>query len=448
MDAKLLLNKIKKHKKKQPSSSEDSFCDDDPAFKRTFDRISNNWHTNDDQGLTQSKKVNIRFKKGQQLDSKKIAKGQQLDSKKIAKGQQLDSKKNLKKTIRQQIRQQDDSNRIAIRQQLDSKTLKTEDILSLIGKEAKLMKIIFTNCKRRGSLETSFLTTESLRTSLNVSAKRLGNLVTRLAKKSALIVTFSKRGNGGVRRFKISSENYQKALLNESLFNEETQIDSNRIAIRQQLDGHCTADWIADKIADLPSSSSSYLNTTTSEEKPDKNGLFNEIKISEKIKKIGFRKTQVEQISKIGKLSVEELQTSLEHFSFDLGGGHIRVKTNPLNMLMGILRQGAYTSSEYLKEEENELQNHLIMLREKETIRQREKKEYESRLFEEWKLTKSLQEIEEIKNKTKPHFKSAKEATFKLGESMSENNNEVLDYFLTNERDAFEKEMFSHKEIQ
>ena len=117
-------------------------------------------------------------------------------------------------------------------------------------------------------------------------------------------------------------------------------------------------------------------------------------------------------------------------------------------MLMGILRQGVYTSSEYLREEDNELQNQLIMLREKEAVRQREKKEYDSRLFAEWKLTKSLQEIEEIKNKTKSRFKSAKDATFKLGESMSKNNDEVLDYFLKNERDSFEKEMFSNEELQ
>ena len=145
--------------------------------------------------------------------------------------------------------------------------------------------------------------------------------------------------------------------------------------------------------SNLSSSSSNLNTTTTSVNKTDKNGYLDAVKIPEEIKKIGFRETQVEQISKIGKLSVEELETSLEHFSFDLGEGHIRAKTNPLNMLMGILRHGVYTSSEYLKEEETALENELRGLRERKKRRDDLLKEKQELLFEEWLEPKSKDEI-------------------------------------------------------
>ena len=64
------------------------------------------------------------------------------------------------------------------------------------------------------------------------------------------------------------------------------------------------------------SSSSSYLNTTTTKSTCVKNEadfdkstqLSEKVIIPDVIKKIGFGKTQLDQIKKIGKLSVEELQ--------------------------------------------------------------------------------------------------------------------------------------------
>ena len=173
---------------------------------------------------------------GQQLDSNttsnKTAIGQQLDSNttsnKTAIGQQLDSNKNYTKV-------QLDSNctadwtadRIAIRQQLDSNWTAIRDVSILTGKEAELVKIVFQNCQNLGSLETPNLSTEKLKEFLGISTKRLGNLVGRLVKKQVFEVIFSKRGNGGFRRFKLLPEHYQKLTLDQK--------DSNKTAIRQQL---------------------------------------------------------------------------------------------------------------------------------------------------------------------------------------------------------------------
>ena len=295
-------------------------------------------------------------------------------------------------------------------------------ILSLRGISILVLKFIFNLCRAKGSLTSDLIRGPELAKVSNASILSVRRAIIRLINRGLLIRANYKDGLGGWTQYELPQEVYDTLVglkINSKPTTQPTQI--------------------------VPSSSSDLNTTTTGGNKTEKNGYINVV-IPEAIKKIGFGELQLNQLYEIENLSVENVQQSLNHFAFDFSEQKIIIRTNPLNFLMGSLRKGGYTSSSYINEEEALFNKQLTMLREKEAVRQREKKEYDSRLFEEWKLTKSLQEIEEIKNKSR--LKSAKDATFKLGESMSENNDEVLDYFLKNERDSFEKEMFSNEELQ
>ena len=345
--------------------------------------------------LTSKKELDKHQAIRQQLDSNttsnKTAIGQQLDSNttsnKTAIGQQLDSNKNYTKV-------QLDSNctadwtadRIAIRQQLDSNWTAIRDVSILTGKEAELVKIVFQNCQNLGSLETPNLSTEKLKEFLGISTKRLGNLVGRLVKKQVFEVIFSKRGNGGFRRFKLLPEHYQKLTLDQK--------DSNKTAIRQQLDSNCTADWIADWTAKPPSSSSSDLlikklikkNTTTTT--PLDEGLG--IDIPDNLKEIGFGASQISHVFNNARnpLTPQELQDSLDAFSYDLKQELIKPKTSPLNFLMGVLlKRGAYTSEAILIESKKEIESYMKTIKELEISMEDLKSVNKQKQFEKWLKT-------------------------------------------------------------
>ena len=261
--------------------------------------------------------------------------------------------------------------RTKVEQKVEQKIEKNQQFSSLVGHQKKITKIMFLEAYKNGSLNTPPMSIDSMHQQSKIGKTSLKRTIQELEKKEILTRLSFKNGRGGWSRYQVSDKIYTQII---------------------QLE---TATKVEQKVEQIgPPSSSSYLNiTTTSVNKTDKNGYLDAVKIPEEIKKIGFRETQVEQISKIGKLSVEELETSLEHFSFDLGEGHIRAKTNPLNMLMGILRHGVYTSSEYLKEEETALENELRGLRERKKRRDDLLKEKQELLFEEWLEPKSKDEI-------------------------------------------------------
>ena len=258
---------------------------------------------------------------------------------------------------------------------------------SLMGQQKKITEIIFLEAFKVGSRTTPPMSIDFMHRQSNIAKLSLKKGVQRLKNKGVITRAKVKNGRGGWSQYEISEKLYTEMIQLQTGDKVETKQRQSRDKVETQL---------GTQLETTPPSSSSNLNITTTTSgcvKTDKNGYLDAIKIPEEIKKIGFRETQVEQISKIGKLSVEELEGSLEHFAFDLGEGHIRAKTNPLNMLMGILRHGVYTSSEYLKEEETALENELRGLRERKKRRDDLLKEKQELLFEEWLEPKSKDEI-------------------------------------------------------
>ena len=348
-----------------------------------------------DKSLSQNKKA---LSKQEQSDSKVVAKYKQSSSKVVAKSsskvvakyKQSSSRKNESgsKVVAKNIKSgsASGSKSGSKKNKSGSKVVAKSTFFQLAGLQKNLIKIFYFSCKTNGQKTTKPLSMQYLKETLKTSIGTLKNAVRRLIIKGFITKHSFKDGRGGWTQYKLENFVYTELLENES--------GSKVVAFKGESSSKVVAQVVAQVVADRPSSSSSNLNTTTtSVNKTDKNGYLDVVKIPEEIKKIGFRETQIEQISKIGKLSVEELETSLEHFSFDLGEGHIRAKTNPLNMLMGILRHGVYTSSEYLKEEETALENELRGLRERKKRRDDLLKEKQELLFEEWLEPKSKDEI-------------------------------------------------------
>ena len=333
-----------------------------------------------------------------QLDSRSTAIRQQIDSNytadwtadKTANRQQLDSKKTAEKFPLDSNYTADwTADKTADRQQLDSKKTAIMEVSNLTGKEAQLVKIIFQNCQNSGSLETPNLTTENLRQSLEVTTKRLGNLVERLIKKKIFEVIFSKRGNSGFRRFRLHPEHYQKLVLNQK--------DSRSTAIRQQKDSNYTADWTADKTAQELSSSSSDLNInnkTTTTKLPKE---WETIKTPQNIKDIGLVASHIRQIHKNGVLEAQEVQDSLNAFSHDLENGKVKARNGSLNLLMGVLlKKGMYISEDYLTESKKEIDAYLTKVEELEAAKEKLKEINKQKKFEKWLETLSDERKNEI----------------------------------------------------
>ena len=87
-----------------------------------------------------------------------------------------------------------------------------------------------------------------------------------------------------------------------------------------------------------PSSSSIYnINNITTGELSE---AWKQIKIPQGVKDLGFGITHLEQIQKLGHVSAEEVQRSLNHFAYDLKENVLSpLKTTPLGFLVGILNE-------------------------------------------------------------------------------------------------------------
>ena len=388
-------SKKRNHLKKEVSSFLDEFEPDHEGF--TVAELSEKQNK-------PNEKAGNNFKTSKKLASNKPAISQQLASKesfnKPAIGQPLASNKPAKKSRHSANKPADKpADKPAIGQQLASKTAQNQGVHDLIGKEAKLTDIIFFDCQNRGALETSNLTTEFLKTELEISSRRLRNLIERLTKKCVVEVSFSKRGNGGLRRFKLSSENYHKIAMSAK------QQKTNKPAISQQLASMEGVHKPADKPA-RPSSSSSLISskqkTTTSD---DRNSPLSSITIPEDLTIIGINQNHLSQIETKFPQAIPNLQRSLEALAYDIeqAGGVEAFRrenriNNPIGWFFGSIKAGGYESKNegFLTSEEQGERETLRRLKKKQEKREEEKRELEKRMFREWLDPKTDEELREI----------------------------------------------------
>ncbi len=231
---------------------------------------------------------------------------------------------------------------LAKREQTVSRPLAENDVLGLIGKEKRLLFFIFQKCESSGALETPIVTTEELLTNLDVSSVRLRNLIFRLQEQKQLIkVTQVHLGRSGWRRFSLEKDVFKMIRIHLS--------SEKPLAEREQSVSNASPKALAYPLATPPCSSSNLninkTTTTPSELEPD---IW--LSVPQNLEgRISLK--QLRDFVRQGLITPEDLQSSLDGFSYDLAKNAIKSKLgNPVAILIGAVKSGGYISQSYLSE--------------------------------------------------------------------------------------------------
>ncbi len=266
------------------------------------------------------------------LDSRLIANSSALDNALISRESGVRSPLEIKSKKIEPVRQPL-ATALDVR---ESGVRKTEnsalDIGFLVGKEKFLVFLVCDQCKKIGSLETNYLSTDDLKLKLSIDSNGLRNLIHRLKGKGFFEVEAKQLGRNGLRKFKILQTVYQQFLISP-LDSRESGVSS---AVVQAL---------GTALEEPPCSSSNLnINNTTTTE-PD---LW--LSVPKNLEgRVSIR--QLRDFVKQDLISAEDLQSSLDGFAYDLEKGSIRAKNgNPVAILIGAVKSGGYISQSYLSE--------------------------------------------------------------------------------------------------
>jgi hypothetical protein len=285
---------------------------------------------------------------------------------------------------------------LAMREHSVSNALAENAFEALIGKEKKLLCFIFNRCQLLGALETDLITTEEIRQLLEISSERLRNVIYRLSQKGLLEVSITKNGRSGWRKFRLKRELFQRLYLSHSV--------SNALAVREHSVSNASPKPYAEALAAISSSSSSLylenLKTTTSEPELLKaEGIsltpeWLQVDFSS-LADIGFTQTHLVQIVRQGKLTPQEVQDSIEFFTFDLKRNGLKLNGPALNFFMGILRKGIpYAPPENYESPADEARRKTIEFKaRKEQERAEQLKQLVDLEFSEWRQNLSAEQI-------------------------------------------------------
>jgi hypothetical protein len=292
--------------------------------------------------------------------------------------------------------QQQASKQPAYRQHTASKSPAKYEVSSLSGREAQLVKLIFQHCRVMSSRTTEPISSEETARLLQISTKRLNNVVERLVAKQVLTVVAQKPGRGAWRRFCLSDEAYHQSSIHEIASKSPAlhhQIASTPPANREQIASKQPA--IAPAM--LSSSSGSDLDPkATTAREPEGTLPTDWLAVDvTPLSPIGFTQTHVRQLHRAGLLTAEELQDSIFAFAFDLevNGKAKKLNGSPLNFFMGCLRKGPYAPPENFEAPEVRQRRLYLEAKEKAAKTRRELEEkLEALEFEEWLSKLSLVE--------------------------------------------------------
>lgn len=199
-----------------------------------------------------------------------------------------------------------------------------ESFSSISGLQKKLIHAIFINCQIEGGRVTQPLSTDHLASLSGVSKNSVKTTLKRLKDKGAITVFESKGGRGGWSRFQISNEYYSEILChnqtNRSItsFNKKQDIDHNQVTERY-----------TQRYTDDTSSSSNYLNKSTTTYGSDLPKDWQDIDITalaeifSNNRQWGKQFFGINQIKTIYKnagdlLTSHQVQESISHFAFGL----------------------------------------------------------------------------------------------------------------------------------
>ena len=222
----------------------------------------------------------------------------------------------------------------------------------IVGLQKRAMILIFEHCKQIGSKETKPLGINFFTEKLGTSQLNAHNVLNELIKKKVIYKAEFKRGRGGFSRF-----GFEDSIWNIINLNIDNSFKNYRnLNIEQTIETELSSN-----------SEFKLINKTITEEE--------KFLIPENLKLIGVGQKQLSNIKNLNVLSTEEIQGSLDHYSFDLLNG---LKPN-LSLLFGVLRKGSvYVSQKYSLSLNDEIQREIQRI---ELAKEQEKQLKQNELF-------------------------------------------------------------------
>ena len=301
-------------------------------------------------------------------------------------------------------------------QQTHDKLTTTATFLSLVGLQRRVVLFLYELCRSQGKRLTEAVSISNVATNCETTVRAAQETIRRLEVKGFIRRVGYKNGRGGWTTYELPEGFYKELFQLES---------SNKLTPKLQQTPNKLPTELTTQLTTTPSSSSSVLDsknlkTTTKTEVMDENdqrySAWNSVDPSP-LAEFGFTQSHVIQLARDGKLSVEEVQDSIQFFAFDLkrNGKGKEIKGPPVSFFMGILRKGVPYAPPANFESPEEAARRLYVeskrrLKERRESQEQEIKELE---FSEWRKELTREAINAIVPGMVLHIAPARESSLK-----------------------------------
>jgi hypothetical protein len=210
---------------------------------------------------------------------------------------------------------------------------------SLVGLQRAIIFLIYSECQKARSKVTNPLTVEHIKDAINCKKSSIKAAIRRLERKHCISRVAYKNGKGGWSKYTIPDLLFHEMLHLETGVKVESKWSQSGVKVES-------------KVESTPVSSSSYINnkntTTNGNELPEEWRNIN----LDPLQDIGFSEKHLRQIFNLNLPDVVE--ESIKHFAFGLlNNPNAKQYTNPINVIMGVLRKGqAWVENNYKSPQE------------------------------------------------------------------------------------------------
>jgi hypothetical protein len=217
---------------------------------------------------------------------------------------------------------------------------KIEALKLLFGNSKKIISFFIAECIKNKSNSTALLNNSYISQSTGIKIGSIRNTINRLIKKGILQKSSLKKGGAGA---------------------------PSRYSIPINIYNHIGSDLNKDFTYGI-----AHNNEYQDLNKTELSNLWSQIKFDD-LKDYGFSDNHINQIAKLGVISPDDLQESIDYFVFDLlkNNKASEIKKSPVEFFMGIMRgQGFYTAPKNFES----LKDRALRLKTEQAKQQQEKR--------------------------------------------------------------------------
>lgn len=276
---------------------------------------------------------------------------------------------------------QTDNNSATNRKQTVEKPGSNRSIFKLSGLQLSVLNFIYEECKKSRENVTKPLRLDEFSSQLNLNKQSVKTSIYRLEQKQYISRVEYKSGRGGWTKYELDIEIYHELLHQGADYKSTT----NLLQTVNNLDSKSTTEL---------TSSSIYNNTTTKLDNDWQKVDCSYLDI------IDFNQNYISQLSKIEGLTPEQAQASIEHFAFDIEHNDqlSKIKTNPINYFIGILRRaGVYNAANNFENAKTRAMKIYLKQQEEKMAEQNKLEERLLNLhFEKWLITLNKEQRKQL----------------------------------------------------